>query len=148
MKRRTIHLFIIFLLALGLPLLMAGPPAHAQDDLSQLIVGEWKLAPNKRATEGSIVFSAGGTYELFERLHDGTGVTTKGGYQLNVKSSPSRIDLCVGKCGQPGSEWTTRFGIIKVLGEGKLQIQTSPDGKYPSAFPEDTTGKYTMILTR
>ena len=32
--------------------------------------------------------------------------------------------------------------------DGKLKICTSPDGKYPLAFSDDTSNEYTMILTR
>jgi len=127
---------------------MIGLPVHAQEDLGQVILGKWELAPNKRAAEGPIVFSDNSAYELSERFHDGTKVGTKGQNLLNQKSSPTKIDLCVGKCGKPGSEWTTRFGIIRVLSDGKLEIHTSRTEKHPTAFPKDPTGEYSMILTR
>ncbi len=147
-NRKKLALYTLFFVLIGLPLVMAGFPVLAQDDLSQLIPGKWNLAPNKRATEGTIDFSAKGTYELYEKHHDGAGVTTKGEYRLNEKSSPVRIDLCVGRCGAPGSEWTTRFGIIRVLPDGKLEIYTSKTEKHPSDFPKDPTGEYSMVLSR
>lgn len=116
--------------------------------IAQLIVGKWELAPNKRALTGSIVFNSNGNYELDEKFHDGTGVGTKGEYKLNSNVEPIQIDICAGICGQPGSEWTTRFGIIRVLSNGKLEIFTSPSDKHPSDFPDDTSGEYTMMLTR
>jgi len=148
MKRHDFSIAIPFLFFLGLALVMTGVPALAQDDLGQAILGEWNLEPNKRSTEGSIVFSSSGTYELSEKHHDGVGVGVKGEYRLDAKSSPARIDLCLNKCGGAGSEWTTRFGIIRILSEKKVEIRTSPDANYPSAFSEDKSGEYTMILTR
>jgi len=148
MKRLDFSIAFFFLACLGLALMMTGLPAIAQDDLSQAILGEWNLEPNNRSTEGSIIFSASGTYELSERHHDGVKVGVKGEYRVDGKASPARIDLCLNKCGAPGSEWTTRFGIIRIPGENTVEIRTSPDANYPSAFSEDKSEEYTMILTR
>ena len=118
------------------------------EDLTQLILGKWEIAPNKRSSKGSITFNQNGKYELHEQLQDGTGVGTKGEYKLNSDATPIKIDLCLDKCSNPGSEWTTRFGIIRVLTNEKLEIRTSPDSNYPSDFSDDTFEEYTMILTR
>jgi hypothetical protein len=104
------------------------------EDLTQLILGKWEIAPNKRSSKGSITFNQNGTYELHEQLQDGTGVGTKGEYKLNSDATPIKID--------------TRFGIIRVLTNEKLEIRTSPDTEYRSDFSEDTFEEYTMILTR
>ena len=117
-------------------------------DVTQLIVGKWEIAPNKRVSKGSITFDKNGSYAMHEQLQDGSGVGTKGEYKLNSNVIPVRIDLCLDKCGKPGSEWTTRFGIIRVLSNEKLEIHTSPDGKYPPDFSDETSNEYTMILTR
>ena len=114
----------------------------------ELIAGTWEIAPNKRASKGSITFDQGGTYEMNEKLQDGAGVGTKGEYKLDTGVTPEKIDLCLDKCGKPGSEWTTRFGIMRVLPDEKVEIRTSPDGKYPTGFSNDTSEEYTMILTR
>ena len=117
-------------------------------DITQLIVGKWEIAPNKRVSKGSITSDKNGSYTMHEQLQDGSGVGTKGEYKLNSNVTPAKIDLCLDKCGKPGSEWTTRFGIMRVLSNEKLEIRTSPDGKYPSGFSDDTSDEYTMILTR
>lgn len=117
-------------------------------DLAQLILGTWEMVPNKRALKGSITFDQGGTYEMNEKLQDGSGVGTKGEYKLDTGVTPEKIDLCLGKCGKPGSEWTTRFGIMRVLSNEKVEIHTSPNSKYPSEFSNDTSEEFTMILTR
>ncbi|NQT76693.1 MAG: hypothetical protein HQ565_03190 [Bacteroidetes bacterium] len=58
---------------------------NTPEDLTQLILGKWDIAPNKRASAGYIIFDQNGTYEMYEKLHDGTGVTKKGEYlQTNL----------------------------------------------------------------
>ena len=114
----------------------------------ELVAGTWEIAPNRRASKGSITFDQGGTYVMNEKLQDGSGVGTKGEYKLDTSLTPVKIDLCLDKCGKPGSEWNTRFGIMRVLSNKKLEIRTSPDSKYPSGFSNDTSEEYTMILTR
>ncbi|MDP8267098.1 MAG: hypothetical protein P9L97_00085 [Candidatus Tenebribacter davisii] len=117
-----------------------------KEDITKLIVGKWEIATNKRAVSGDITFDENGKYDMNEKFHDGSGSGTKGGFELNCKTSPVTIKLCPGSC--PGSEWTNSFGIIQILEDGKLEIRTSPDGNYPTKFPEDKTGKYSLILTK
>lgn len=112
------------------------------------IDGKWAMAPNKRVKTGSISFYANSTYLMEERLQDGVGVSKKGEYKIDPNSSPPRIDICLQKCGRPGSEYTTSFGIFRFLPGQKLEIRSSPDAKYPVKFADDKTDGYTMILTR
>lgn len=121
---------------------------NTSKDLTQLILGKWEIAPNKRASEGYIIFDLNGTYEMYEKFHDGTGVTKKGEYLLYSNVTPVKIDICLDKCNNAGAEWTTLFGIIRAISNEKLEIHTSPDDKYPSDFPDDKSNKYTMILSR
>ena len=149
MKRfKFFYLFVLFFVITVTVYAQSIKEGISSKDITQLIAGKWEIAPNKRASKGSITFDKNGSYEMHEQLHDGSGVGTKGEYKLNNNLKPIRIDLCLGKCGKPGSEWTTRFGIIRVLSDGKLEICTSPDGKYPAEFSDDISDKYTMILTR
>jgi len=120
---------------------------NSSKDITQLILGKWEIAPNKRASEGYIVFDVNGTYEMYEKFHDGGGVTKKGEYLLYSNVTPVRIDICLDKCNNSGAEWTTLFGIIRVISDEKLEIHTSPDSNYPSAFSDDKSDKYTMILS-
>ena len=117
-------------------------------DLSKLILGKWQIAENGRAKSGTIFFQSNGLYEMDEKLQDGSGVGTKGGYKLNPKISPYTIDLCAGQCGAPGSEWTTRFGILRVISNDKIEIRTSPDANYPTDFSTDPLSEYYMVLNR
>ncbi|MDP8203144.1 MAG: hypothetical protein P9L95_01280 [Candidatus Tenebribacter mawsonii] len=118
----------------------------AKKDIKQLIIGKWEIAANKRVTSGYIIFTEDGKYDLTEKYVDGSGGGTKGGYELNCKAMQATIKLCLGAC--PGSEWTNRFAIIRILSDDKLEICISSDGNYPSEFTEDKTSKNTMILTR
>ena len=121
---------------------------NTSKDIDQLILCRWEIAPNKRASEGYIVFDVNGTYEMYEKFHDGGGVTKKGEYLLYTNATPVRIDICLEKCNNSGAEWTTLFGIIRVISDEKLEIHTSPDSNYPSGFSDDKSDMYTMILSR
>lgn len=115
--------------------------------LDKVIVGTWSIEPNDRAVEGAIVFTENGAYDMNERDKDGAGSGTKGGYRLDCTSTPARIALYLGSF-ETASELTTRFGIMRALPDDMLEIQFSPDGKYPHAFAENPSGMYTMILSR
>ena len=117
-------------------------------DVSKIILGEWRIAENGRAKSGTISFQSNGLYEMDEKLQDGSAVGTKGGYKLNQDTSPYTIDLCVGQCGVPGSEWTSRFGILRIISNDMVEIRTSPDANYPTDFSVDPTDEYCMMLNR
>ena len=117
-------------------------------DVSKIILGEWRIAENGRAKSGTISFQSNGLYEMDEKLQDGSAVGTKGGYKLNQDTSPYTIDLCVGQCEAPGSEWTSRFGILRIISNDKVEIRTSPDANYPTDFSVDPTDEYCMMLNR
>ena len=141
--KRMLLIFLVLVMVLTF-----SSSLYAKSPGVEKFVGKWNMAPNKRAQSGSIEFKANGTYEMKEKLADGTGVGTKGEFKIATVNEPFRIDLCVDKCGKPGSEWTTRFGIFRFLSDNKLEIRTSPDGKYPTEFSKDKSEEYTMVLTR
>jgi hypothetical protein len=118
------------------------------DDLAQIILGKWEVAENERRLSGYIIFNENGNYEMLEEMTDGTKVTKAGEYILNTNKSPATIDLCLGQCKQEGSEWTTLFGIVRSIPGGKLEINISSDGNYPTDFPDDKSNSGTMILSR
>ena len=119
----------------------------AEKKAEPTLVGEWALNPSKRCTRGSITFKEDGTYSKTEWDPDGVGATVKGQYKLDQTGEPFAIDLCLDKCGGPGSEWTTLFGIFKFQKDGTVLIRTSPDAKRPTAFAEKPD-EHTMTLTR
>ncbi|MFO7976790.1 MAG: OmpA family protein [Candidatus Hydrogenedentota bacterium] len=120
----------------------------APASLDQLIVGTWAIAPNDRATEGTVIFEKNGRYDMTERFKDGSGGGTKGDYRLDCESTPARIALYLGKFGNDPADLTTRFGIVRALSADELEIQFSPEGKYPDHFEENPSGMYTLMLTR
>lgn len=146
---KVFYVFIIIFIFTGTIYAQDTPvKENISKDISQLIIGKWEIAPNKRAASGDITFYENGNYEINEKFHDGAGVGKKGEYKINSNVSPVTIDICLGKCGNAGAEWTTCFGILRILPDDKLEILTSPDSNYPTSFPDDTEGQYTMILTR
>jgi len=115
--------------------------------LDTLIVGTWAIAPNDRASEGSILFTANGTYEMTERFLDGSGGGTKGDYRLDFESSPAQITLYLGSAAN-ASEWTTRLGIVRALSADAIEVRFSADGNYPTNFGENAQDMQTLMLTR
>lgn len=115
--------------------------------LGEQLIGEWIIAPHDGILSGDITFKSDGTYEKNEKHKDGTGVGAKGQYILYPDQKPCGIDICLDKCGKPGSEWTTLFGIVRTLEDGQVEIRTSPSEKRPTEFAKEEDD-YTMILTR
>lgn len=142
---RFIKIQIIFLAAV---LFSFSAIAGTDKDLFSCVAGEWEIAENERIKTGHIIFDGKGRYEMHENCQDGTGVAIKGEYRIYQDSEPARIDLCLQDCGNPGSEWTTRFGIIRMKSDDEIEIFTSPDGNYPDDFPGDNTSEYSMMLRR
>lgn len=114
--------------------------------LTEFLIGEWNMAPTKNVLSGDITFRADGTYEKNEKHSDGVGAGTKGEYILYPDQKPCGIDICLDKCGQ--SEWTTLFGIVRKLDDGRVEILTSPTSTRPAKFAKEPDAVYTMLLTR
>jgi len=109
--------------------------------LAEFLIGEWDMAPTKNVLSGDITFKADGTYEKNEKHSDGVGAGTKGEYKLYPDQKPCGIDICK-------SEWTTLFGIVRMLNDGRVEILTSPNSTRPAKFAKEPDAKYTMLLTR
>ena len=114
--------------------------------IAEYLVGVWDMAPTKYIPSGDFTFNADGTYEKNERDAEGGGAGMKGEYKLYPDLKPCGIDICLDKCGV--SEWTTMFGIVRILDDGRVEIQTSPDSNRPTAFSEEPDEMYTKLLTR
>jgi len=111
------------------------------------VIGEWIITPTKYILKGTLVFNDDGNYARSETDNKNTGSTVKGEYQIDKTQKPFAIDLCLNKCGGPGSEWTTMFGIMRFLDDGRLEIQFSSSDKRPTGFSDKTEGS-TYLLTR
>jgi len=114
--------------------------------IAEYLIGVWDMAPTKYIAKGDYVFRADGTYERNETDVKGQGAGTKGEYKLYPDQSPCGIDICLDKCGQ--SEWTTLFGIVQLLDDGRVKIQTSPSSTRPAEFDKEPDPRYTILLTR
>ena len=112
------------------------------------LLGEWKIASNKCTKNGKLTFYKNNKYKIFETDNKGTGSGYTGKYKLNTSTDPVTIDLCLGECGGPGSEWTTRFGILRFISDKKMEIRTSPDSNHPKSFSKDKDECYTLMLTK
>jgi hypothetical protein len=53
---------------------------------------------------------------------------------LDASQEPYAIDLCVGECSAPGSEWTTTFGILRFISNNEAEIHFDPSGQRPASF--------------
>ncbi|MBN2322613.1 MAG: hypothetical protein JXQ30_02665 [Spirochaetes bacterium] len=121
--------------------------AQAGSSVAEKIIGEWEMAPYNGVVSGKITFSKNGTYESSEKHTDGIGVGKKGQYKIDASVTPVRIDLCLDKCGAPGSEWTTLFSILRFHSNDELEIRMSPDSNHPKEFAKKGDD-YTMMLKR
>jgi len=135
MKTTAVVLFLASL-GVGAPALQ---PAEAvndtpQEDPAKMLVGEWIVASKHDTDPGKAVFKVDHTYTLEEHHPDGTAVTHTGHYKLDASQDPIAIDLCLGECGIPGSEWTTTFGILRFLSDGEAEIHFDPSGTRPTSF--------------
>ncbi|HUT65811.1 MAG TPA: hypothetical protein VMZ05_06645 [Spirochaetota bacterium] len=142
-------LFCCFVLAfVPLTLVLPVQEGRGEETVSVRLVGKWDIAPYNGVRSGTMVFYDNGTYNIDEKHTDGTGVGRKGQYKLDLSTDPVRIDICLGNCGKPGSEWTTLFSILRFHSDDRLEIRTSPDGNYPQKFSKKEGDDYTMMLTR
>jgi len=117
------------------------------DQIPSLIIGEWTMHDENGNLKVSLIFKDQHNYEMTEARDGEMKVGRKGEYKLDVTSEPYAIDLCLEKCGAPGSEWVTYFGIIRFLSKDEIEIRTSPTGTRPDDF-DAADKEYTMILSR
>ena len=117
------------------------------DKIPSLIIGEWTMHDENGNLKVSLIFKDQHNYEMTEARDGEMKVGRKGEYKLDVTSEPYAIDLCLEKCGAPGSEWVTYFGIIRFLSKDEIEIRTSPTGTRPDDF-DAADKEYTMILSR
>jgi hypothetical protein len=96
------------------------------------LVGEWTVIAKDSTYRVGLVVRDDGTYT--RQLVD---ASVTGPYKLDMKQTPYAIDLCVGKCGGPGSEWTTLFCIFRFHTADTLEVRYSPSGERFKEFAEE-----------
>jgi hypothetical protein len=152
---RKFYYFIFFSVALSIliPSLAKGEILSKQleavpsDEIPSLIIGQWTMLDENGNLKVSLIFKDLHTYEMTEYQDGKMRVGRKGEYKLDVTSEPYAIDLCLEKCGAPGSEWVTYFGIMRFLSKDEIEIRTSPTGTRPDDF-DAADKEYTMVLAR
>jgi hypothetical protein len=147
--KKTVSCFIVFLLG-SLYLCIPAAPCMldgGQDDSAAKLLGEWTVADKFGKGDGEAEFKADNTYILTEIHPDGIKVTHKGQYKLDISKDPYTIDLCVGECGVPGSEWTTTFGILKFISDNEAAIHFDSSGQRPASF-DGIDSRNTHRMTR
>ena len=164
MLRTILIICITMILFSGLTLLAGDNPAQTEDSAKAVqvveksatttsapietsLIGTWVYVPDKYILDGEITFNEDGTYTKSELDKDSVRAGLTAHYVLDKSSQPYKIQLCLGECGAPGSEWTTSFGIVRFLTEDSLEIKFSPDGNYPVEFSPEKE-RYTTFMNR
>lgn len=111
------------------------------------LLGHWQADNPDDLPPGEIEFRPDHHYTMTEFRDATTRVTREGEYRLDASSMPNTIDLCLGDCDQPGSEFVTLYGIFKFDSADKALIEFSSTDRRPTAFASEPN-EYTLILTR
>jgi hypothetical protein len=145
MNKQACSLLILLFLVLGSP---TAPRAAGalRNNPEDLLLGEWTIPGKDGLPDGEAVFRSDGTYDLKEHRDANLAVTLSGRYKLDAAQEPFAVDLCVGECGVPGSEWTTTFGLLRFLSDDEVEILYDPNGKRPAAFPESDEGNVLHLI--
>lgn len=112
-------------------------------------LGSWIVVASDYILEGDLTLNADGSYEKTEMHKDSVRATVKGKYSFDDSKEPFAIDICLGECGAPGSEWTTTFGILRFLDSGRMEIRWSETGERPAKFaaePDHNTVIYERLV--
>nr|MBN2278541.1 hypothetical protein [candidate division Zixibacteria bacterium] len=159
MKKSLVFLFVLILTLPVLvvcgqasdqktePAVQEKAPAEQAAAEQPSIIGEWTMLPTKMLAGGSLIIGSDGKYTRADKPIEGTASSVTGPYKLDKTATPAAIDLCVGECGGPGSEWTTLFCIYRFHTADTLEIRYSPDSKRPTDFAEKPDDN-TMIFVR
>ena len=130
---------IVLVMLVGCLLIFGNTVQAAEESVGQTIIGHWSIAANQARTKGTLIFNDNGTYERIETDKNNSSHSVKGPYKINEMQDPCAIDLCLDKCGGPGSEWTTMFGILRFLDDGQWKSSSHPAVKDLRHFPKNQT---------
>ncbi len=160
MQHKTLFSFLILM---GILLLVScgqssdkkteTPPAEtaavetAPADETPSLYAEWSQLPKGESPGGGLIIREDGTYTRWDDHPDVKGASVTGPYQVDMAVTPHALDLCVGECGGPGSEWTTLFCIFQFHGADTLEVRFAPDNKRYGAFADESDER-TYYYTR
>jgi len=128
------------LIFLSLPALTSeNKEAKPEAEEKPSLIGDWIMVSSVNLDGGELHFSDDGKYVKKMNYKDKTAASISGPYITDMSKTPYTVDLCIGKCGAPGSEWTTQFCIFRFPSPDSLEIRISPDSKHPTEFakPDD-----------
>ena len=145
MKKRTSVMGILFLVVLWLAASGQSSDQTADTSTSKKsaqaettpltdlsLIGEWTAISGDSTENVGLIIREDGTYT---RTTVDASVT--GPYDIDTTQSPYALDLCVGKCGGPGSEWTTLFCIFRFHTADTLELRPSPTGERYKEFADE-----------
>lgn len=107
------------------------------------LIGEWTVISTDSTHHVGLIVREDGTYT---RMDVDASVT--GPYELDTTQSPYALDLCISKCGGPGSEWTTLFCIFRFHTVDTLELRYSPTGERYKEFAEKPTENTVFYLLK
>jgi len=145
---RIVRTGLLRMLFLGLVFLFVNHQLQAQD-MEKDILGKWTLeSTGDQLTGGTLNFQDGSSYAFQKVFTDGSKAELKGGYLLDAGAAPARLRMCLGDCSTAGSEWTSEFCILRLAGDGRLEIYMSSTGDYPGNFPKDRNAERMYVFVR
>ena len=107
-------------------------PAEVTPVAEPNLIGEWTVISTDSTDDVGLIVREEGTYTRM--VVDGS---VTGPYDLDMTQSPYALDLCVSKCGGPGSEWTTLFCIFRFRTVDTLELRYSPTNERYKEFAEN-----------
>ena len=114
-------------------------PAEVTPAAEPNLIGEWTVISTDSTHHVGLIVREDGTY-----IRSDVDASVTGPYKLDMAQSPYALDLCVGECGGPGSEWTTLFCIFRFHTADTLELRYSPTHKRYKEFAEKP-GEHTVF---
>ena len=118
-------------------------------DVEKSIPGNWKMVSNGDGfLEATLLIDPDHNYKLNRKWPDGSTAEVKGMYELDPGTKPATLRLCMGDCNAAGSEWTSMYCIVRLGGNGLLEMVISDSGEFPNKFPGDQSSKGMYVFSR
>ena len=118
-------------------------PAEVTPVADPSLIGEWVTIPADSTDNIGLIVREDGTY-----TRAAVDASVTGPYDLDTTQTPFALDLCVGECGGPGSEWTTLFCIFRFHTADTLELRYSPTGERFKEFAEEPSENTIFYLRK